>query len=111
MKKRLGWIVAMAVCVLALGSANAFAKGKEVTLTGEAKCAKCMLHQGDKCQTVIETTAKNGKKLDYYVLDNSVSKAFHTDVCHAAMKVTATGTVKKDGKKKGLLLTKIEPVK
>ena len=111
MKKQLGWIAAMAVCMVALGSANAFAKDKTVTLSGEAMCAKCMLHQGDKCQTVIETTAKNGKKMDYYVLDNSVSKAFHSDVCHATKKVTVTGTVKKDGKKKELLLTKIEPVK
>lgn len=101
----------MAVCLFALGSVNAFAKDKTVTLSGEAKCAKCMLHQGDKCQTVIETTAKNGKKVDYYVLDNSVSKAFHSEVCHAAKKVTATGTVKQDGKKKELLLTKIEPAK
>src|SRR5512140_1508008 len=74
-------------------------KGKTATLTGEAKCAKCALKEGDKCQTVIQTENKKGKTITYYLVENDVSKAFHANVCKATKKVTATGTVKKvDGK-------------
>ena len=45
------------------------------------------------------------------VVDNDVSKAFHEDVCHAAKKVTATGTVAKNGAKREMTLTKIEAAK
>ncbi|HTL16067.1 MAG TPA: DUF6370 family protein [Patescibacteria group bacterium] len=77
-----------------------FAKEKEVTITGEAKCAKCTLHQGDKCQTVIETEGKKGKTVTYYLTANDTAKNFHEKVCHGPEKVTVTGTVKKvDGKR------------
>src|SRR5579859_3819827 len=77
-----------------------FAKEKEVTITGEAKCAKCTLHQGDKCQTVIQAEGKNGKTVTYYLTDNDTAKSFHESVCHGPQKVTATGKVKKvDGKR------------
>jgi hypothetical protein len=75
-------------------------KGKAVTITGEAKCAKCTLHTSDKCQTVIQTEGKNGKTVTYYLTDTDSAKAFHDTVCHGPKKVTATGVVKKsDGKK------------
>src|SRR5437660_3367552 len=81
-------------------STPSFAKGKEVTITGEAKCAKCTLHTSDKCQTVIETEAKKGKIVSYYLTDTDSAKAFHSEVCHGPKKVTATGVVKKlDGKR------------
>jgi len=74
-------------------------KPKEKTVTGEAKCAKCMLKETDKCQTVIQVEGKNGKTVTYYLTDNEVSKAFHENVCKETKKATATGTVKKgDGK-------------
>ena len=88
-----------------------FAKDKEVTITGEAKCAKCTLHQGDKCQTVIETEKKNGKTVLYYLADNDAAKAFHEKVCHGPEKVTATGTVKKVDGKRELTLTEIKESK
>jgi pyridoxine/pyridoxamine 5'-phosphate oxidase len=82
-------------------------KGEEVTLTGEAKCAMCMLKESDKCQTVIQTE-KDGKKTTYYLADNEVAKKFHENVCKAAKKVTATGTVKTVDGKQELTATKIE---
>lgn len=83
-------------------------KTKEMTITGEAKCAKCMLKEGDKCQTVIQAENKKGKMVNYYVVDNDVSKAFHENVCKAAKKVTATGTVQKVDGKSEFTATKIE---
>jgi hypothetical protein len=82
-------------------------KPKEKTITGEAKCAKCMLKETDKCQTVIQVEGKNGKTMKYYVTDNDVSKAFHENVCTEAKKVTATGTVKKVEGKNELTVSKI----
>ena len=82
-------------------------KPKEKTITGEAKCAKCMLKETDKCQTVIQVEGKNGKTMKYYVTDNDVSKAFHENVCTEAKKVTATGTVKKVEGKNEFTVSKI----
>lgn len=110
MKRSFAVIAAVAALVLLANAGNALAKEKQVTLTGEAKCAKCLLHQGNTCQTVIQTE-KNGKTVTYYVADNQVAKGFHKDVCHEAEKVTATGTVKKVGGKRELTLTKIELAK
>jgi uncharacterized membrane protein len=83
----------------------------EVEIKGQAKCAKCMLKEGDECQTVIETKAKDGKTVKYYIADNKVAKEFHENVCTEAKKVTATGTVKEVNGKKELTLSKIELVK
>jgi len=99
--------------VLAALAIPAFAaeKEKEKTITGEAKCAKCALKETAKCQTVIQTEGKDGKKITYYLANNDVAKAFHEKVCTASMKVTATGTVKKVEGKEEMEVTKIEPVK
>ena len=86
-------------------------KGKQVTITGEAKCAKCMLKQGDKCQTVIQTEGKNGKTVTYYLTDTDASKGFHENVCHEAKKVTVTGVAKKVDGKRELAATDIKVVK
>src|SRR5438445_1300596 len=99
-----------AVSLLALATpALAEDKGKEVTITGEGKCAKCILKETDKCQNAIQTT-QDGKKVTYYLADNDVSKNFHDDLCKEAKKVTATGTVKEVDGKKELTVTKIEVV-
>ena len=72
--------------------------GKEITVTGEGKCAKCSLKESSTCQNVIEVE-KGKKKTIYYLEQNEVSKSFHDNICKEAKKVTATGTVKKvDGK-------------
>ncbi|MGB7747919.1 MAG: DUF6370 family protein [Verrucomicrobiia bacterium] len=87
------------------------APGNEITITGNAVCAKCALHQADACQTVIQTTVA-GKSVNYYLTENDLSTAFHKNICgNAGEKVTATGTVtEKDGKEM-LTVSKIEPVK
>lgn len=110
MKNRSILLSGLASLLLLAVATPTFAKDKEVTLTGEAKCAKCILKQSDKCQTVIQTE-KDGKTVTYYVADNAIAKKFHEDVCTDAKKVTATGTVKKVNGKQEIELTKIEPVK
>ena len=102
--------VAYLVCATTTFAAGA-GQGKERTITGEAKCAKCALKQGDKCQTVIQAENKKGKTVTYYLADNEVSKAFHQTVCKGPSKVTATGTVKKVQGKNEFTVTKIDPVK
>jgi hypothetical protein len=98
--------------LLALATPSfAATKGKEVTITGEAKCAKCMLHQADKCQTVIQTEGKNGKTVTYYLTDTTATKGFHENVCHEAKKVTVTGISKKVEGKRELAATEIKVVK
>jgi hypothetical protein len=83
-------------------------KGKEVTIKGEAKCAKCSLHEADKCQTVIQTK-EDGKTVTYWVTQNDIAKDFHKEVCQDSKKVKAMGkVVEADGKKK-LTLEKITP--
>ena len=82
-------------------------EGKDVTVKGMAKCAKCALHEGDSCQTVIQTE-KEGKKHTYYLASNDVAKNFHKNVCQGEKKVTATGTVKEVDGKKQFTVSKIE---
>lgn len=80
------------------------------TITGEGKCAKCALHETDKCQNVIQVT-KDGKTVTYYLVDNKVSKDFHDNLCKGSEKVTATGKVKEVNGKMELTPTKIEAAK
>ncbi len=103
-------ILAGAALLLAFTSAQSWAQEKEVTIKGDAKCAKCILHEGDACKTVIQTNA-DGKTQTYYLVENDVSKAFKDDVCETAKGVVATGKVKEVDGKKQLTLTKIELAK
>ncbi len=84
-----------------------FAADKEITITGEGKCAKCAMKETDSCQNAIEVE-KNGTKKVYYLAKNDVSKDFHSKVCKGPHKVTATGTVKKEDGKMILTVTKID---
>ena len=88
----------------------AFAAEKEITITGEAKCAKCALHETDKCQNVIETK-EDGKTVTYYLTQNDTSKDFHENVCKKPEKVTATGKVSEEKGKKILTISKIHAAK
>jgi hypothetical protein len=88
----------------------AFAADKEVTVTGDGKCAKCALKETDKCQNAIQTQ-ENGKTTTYYLADNKISKDFHENLCKETHKVTATGSVKEESGKKVLTASKIELVK
>jgi hypothetical protein len=73
----------------------AIAADGEKTITGMGKCAKCDLHKTDKCQNVVEVE-RRGKTIDYYMVDNDVSKDFHKNICKENKKVKVTGVVKKD---------------
>jgi hypothetical protein len=117
MKTRMAVMTGLAGLLLLALATPAFAedkeaKGKEVTITGEGKCAKCMLKEADadKCQTVIEAK-EEGKTVKYYLAKNEVSDNFHEDVCKEAKKVKATGTVKEVDGKKELTASKIELAK
>ena len=114
MKKSILFLTIAAGLVMAVTTSRLLAAdttGKEVTITGNAVCAKCTLHEGDKCQTVIQAEVA-GKAVNYYVTPNDVSKAFHKNVCTGpGEKVTATGTIKEKDGKEMLTLSKIEPVK
>src|SRR6516165_8395050 len=84
---------------------------KEVTIKGEAKVAKCALHETYKCQTVIQAEGQDGKPVTYYVANNKTAKEFHENVCQESKKVTATGTVKMVDGKHELTAAKIEVAK
>jgi RecG-like helicase len=110
--KRISFLITGVAGLLLLALATpTFAADKEKTITGEAKCAKCSMHEAEKCQTVIQAEGKNGKMVNYYLADNEKAKAFHENVCKESKKVTATGTVKKVDGKNELTVTSIEVVK
>ena len=82
---------------------------KEITITGEAKCAKCALHLTDQCQTVLQTE-KDGKTITYYLMGGP-AKEFHETICEGPKKAKATGKVEtKDGKTE-MIVSKVEEIK
>ena len=89
-------VVALAVMVALVGLTSA-ADEKEVTLTGEIKCAKCSMHKADAsgCQDVLVAADKT----EYYMVKNAVAEKFgHT--CKGEKAAAVTGKVtEKDGKK------------
>ncbi len=90
-------LLAVAFLFSGLTFLNAQEKGKEKTITGEGQCAKCSLNETESCQNAI-VTDEGGKKVTYLLEQNDVSKKFHSKICKAKKKVTATGTVQeKDG--------------
>ena len=104
-------IVALFSLALITPAVAAEKEGKDkVTITGEGKCAKCALKEGDKCQNVIQAK-ENGKTVTYYLAKNEVSNEFHSNICKEAKKVKATGSVKEVDGKKELTATKIELAK
>lgn len=98
------------IALMGLLAIPAFAADKEVTITGEGKCAKCALHETEKCQNVIQTQ-EDGKTVTYYLAQNPTSKDFHENLCKKSEKVTATGTVTEENGKKVLTVSKIEEAK
>lgn len=74
------------------------AKPTPMTVKGKALCGKCLLHETANCQNVIQVQ-EGDKTLDYYVVQNKVSKKFRENVCKEAKQVTATGSVTEVGGK------------
>ncbi len=81
------------------------AAAKEVTLTGEGKCAKCALKKADKCQNVVEV--KDGDKKVTYYLSGDASNKFHKEICGETKKVEVTGEVSEKDGQKWLAVSKI----
>jgi hypothetical protein len=104
----------LAVAVLFSGLTLAWA-AEEVTITGDAVCAKCALKETKSCHNTI-TTEEGGKKVTYYVTHDAISKKAHggMGICTASkdapIKVKATGTVKEEEGKKVLTASKLEKV-
>src|SRR5512137_2097561 len=66
-----------AAFTISIATASAKEKAsKEMTITGNAMCAKCQLKQTADCQTAIQVE-KGKKTLTYYLIPNDVSKSFH----------------------------------
>jgi hypothetical protein len=99
--------------LLAFSTSSLFAQDadKAITITGNMVCAKCTLHEAASCQNVVQVT-KDGKTVNYYLVQNDTSKAAHGAICGGdAEKVTVTGTVEEKDGKKVMTPAKIEPVK
>ena len=87
------------------------ADSKETTLNGMMVCAKCKLHETDKCQNVLQVE-KDGKTVNYYLTDNKVSKAFHDNICqNDGAKATVTGKVSEKDGKEMMVASKIDAAK
>jgi hypothetical protein len=111
MKKTSLLLVALTGLVVSTMILPAFgADKKEITVTGEGKCAKCTLHETDKCQNVIQVK-EDDKTVTYYLAQNKVSKGFHEDLCKETVKITVTGTAKEEDGKKILTASKIKLAK
>jgi len=82
-------------------------EAKEITIKGEGKCAKCSLKETESCQNAIQVESGKNKGT-YYLVQNSVSKDFHDNICKETKKVKATGTVKEVDGKKEFTASKIE---
>lgn len=108
MKKLFTTVLATTAITLALAlTALAESKGKTLTLSGKGCCAKCCLKETETCQNVL-TVEKDGKKTKYYLVQNDVSKGFHSQICETVKNITVTATCKKVGDKLELTAEKIE---
>ena len=97
------------LCAVALlcGLTLARAADETKTITGEAKCAKCQLKQGEEHQTAIEVK-EGGQTVTYYLVNNAAAKALDQKVCGKSQQVTATGTVKEVNGKRELTATEVK---
>lgn len=103
------FLVALSVAGLLLTATTALAADKEVSIKGEAQCAKCSLKKADKCMNVI-VAKEDGKDVTYYVAKNEYGdkELPHKLICTATKKVEAKGTVKEVDGKKELALSSIK---
>ena len=106
---RLLSVLALGVAFLAY-TTPVSAADKEVKLDGTIQCGKCHLKVTDKCAAAIVVKGKDGKDV-VYMFDTDAHKKYHDDICQEKKKGTVTGTVKKDGDKNILTVTKLEYAK
>jgi hypothetical protein len=108
---RLAGILLAGLALACLFTSNARAADEEVTLKGKLMCGKCELKQAKKCTNVLQVT-RDGKKVNYWLVDKGNGEEYHEEVCGGGQKnavVTGTVTVK-DGKNR-LKASKVEVVK
>jgi hypothetical protein len=111
--KKSKWFLAFAVGLLAATFTVRLlaADSSDVTLSGMMVCGKCKLHETEKCLNVLQVE-KDGKTVNYYLTQNTVSKDFHANICkNDGEKVTVTGKVARHGGKEVITASKIEEVK
>jgi len=90
-------------------SCSTMHKSDEVTMTGIMVCGKCKLHQTAVCQNVLQVTDQNGNTVNYFLTQNDVSKAFHSNICmNDGEKATVTGTVEEKNGQEMMTASKIE---
>ncbi|HEX4123374.1 MAG TPA: hypothetical protein VHY37_01505 [Tepidisphaeraceae bacterium] len=104
----MSFLLAVAALLATVVSVRADDAAQATTLKGTMVCAKCFLHLTDTCQNVLQV--KDGDKtVNYWLVDNDVSKDFHKNVCHAPKKdVAVTGAVEEKDGKEWITATKIE---
>ena len=81
-------------------------KKEAKTLEGTITCAKCDLKLADKCATVIKV--KEGDKEVVYYFDADSHKKNHKEICNEPKEGKVTGTIKKEGDKMTIKVTKVE---
>jgi hypothetical protein len=105
-------LAALVIGGLALAiHSDVLAADREMTITGEGACAKCILKETKECQHTITATDEVGKKATYYVAQNNVAKEFGNQFCTDKKKAKAIGTVSTVDGKLTLTPKKIELVK
>lgn len=113
MKKTLLFLSPLTALLLLAVATPSFAADNEKprtrTITGTGMCAKCALHEGDKCQNVIQVE-RGGKKVTYYLVGEVSDKFHHDNLCKGSHKVTAKGTVKKVDDKNEMTVAEIKLV-
>ncbi len=109
MKKTL--VLTLSVIGLLISATSTFAADKEVTIKGEAQCAKCSLKKADKCANVV-VAKEDGKDVTYYIVKDEVSDKGlpHKEVCTTTKHVEAKGHVKDHEGKKELTVSSIKIV-
>jgi Family of unknown function (DUF6370) len=99
-KSKLVLLIAAVLFAATFVSSALAASADEVTITGKMVCGKCTLHLTKECQNVVQV-AQGTNTVNYFLVNNDISKAAHDPICDPgnSEKVTVTGTVEeKDGK-------------
>src|SRR3954471_12113977 len=93
--------------IAALGLSTAlFAADQK--LEGEAVCAKCQLHQADKCRAAVQVKTADGKTETYLTEPNDQAKSLHSEICKGGKPATVEGTVSEKDGQKTIKITKYE---
>lgn len=100
----LAFAVIAAAGFLGIARAEDAPAAKEVTLKGTQQCAKCSLHEADKCQDVL-TVKEGDKSVNYYLTKGDAVK----HKCQGTTEnVSVTGTVEEKDGKKWVKVSKLE---